>query len=106
MQWGIPGIPNDNCPLRENYDTVPIMPDRSRKKPRDINKLASSIVAEATNDSVASDNDKNPAAVALGRLGGLKGGRARADKLSAKRRKEIAQKAATTRWAARAEKDG
>lgn len=42
--------------------------------------------------------EKNPAAVALGRLGGLKGGRARAEKLSAKRRKEIAKKAAETRW--------
>ena len=41
---------------------------------------------------------KNPAAVALGRLGGLKGGKARKAKLSAKRRKEIAQKAARARW--------
>ena len=41
---------------------------------------------------------KNPAAVALGRLGGLKGGKARAAKLTTKRRKEIAQKAAKTRW--------
>ena len=42
--------------------------------------------------------EKNPAAVALGRLGGLKGGKARAEKLSAKKRKAIAQKAAKTRW--------
>jgi len=42
--------------------------------------------------------EKNPAAVALGRLGGLKGGKARAEKLSAKKRKEIAQKAAKARW--------
>jgi hypothetical protein len=41
---------------------------------------------------------KNPAAVALGRLGGLKGGKARAANLSAKKRKEIAQKAAKSRW--------
>jgi hypothetical protein len=41
---------------------------------------------------------KNPAAVALGRLGGLKGGKARAEKLSAKKRAEIARKAAKTRW--------
>jgi hypothetical protein len=41
---------------------------------------------------------KNPAAVELGRLGGLKGGKARADKLSARRRKAIAKKAATARW--------
>ena len=41
---------------------------------------------------------KNPAAVALGRLGGLKGGKARAKALSTKQRTEIAQKAARTRW--------
>ncbi len=41
---------------------------------------------------------KNPAAVALGRLGGLKGGKARAEKLSAKKRAEIAKKAAKARW--------
>jgi len=43
--------------------------------------------------------EKNPAAVALGRMGGLKGGRARADKLSPERLKEIAQRAAKQRWA-------
>jgi hypothetical protein len=43
--------------------------------------------------------DKNPAAVALGRLGGLKGGNARAAKLSPADRKEIAQRAAKQRWA-------
>jgi len=42
--------------------------------------------------------EKNPAAVALGRLGGRKGGPARAEKLSASRRSEIARKAAQTRW--------
>jgi hypothetical protein len=42
---------------------------------------------------------KNPAAVALGRLGGFKGGRARAAKLSPEERREIAQKAAKARWA-------
>jgi hypothetical protein len=41
---------------------------------------------------------KNPAAVALGRLGGLKGGKARAEKLTAAQRKESAQKAAMARW--------
>jgi len=43
---------------------------------------------------------KNPAAVALGRLGGLKGGKARAKKLSAKERSESARKAANSRWRA------
>jgi len=44
------------------------------------------------------DDGKNPAAVALGRLGGLKGGKARATKLSAEKRSEIAKKAAEARW--------
>ena len=43
-------------------------------------------------------NEKNPAAVALGRLGGLKGGRARADSLTPRQRSAIARKAAKTRW--------
>jgi len=42
--------------------------------------------------------EKNPYAASLGRLGGLKGGRARAATLSAKRRREIAAKAARARW--------
>jgi hypothetical protein len=41
---------------------------------------------------------KNPSAVALGRLGGLKGGKARAEKLSPARRSEIAREAVLTRW--------
>jgi len=55
-------------------------------------------------DDVAPDAEpkaeptKNPAAVALGRLGGLKGGKARAEKLTAKKRSEIAKKAAVARW--------
>jgi hypothetical protein len=44
---------------------------------------------------------KNPAAVALGKLGGMKGGRARAAKLSPEERKEIAQRAAKARWASK-----
>ena len=69
------------------------MPKRSSKR-QDVNVLAADIVAEATGDS-----EKNPAAVALGRLGGLKGGKARAKKLSKKRRSEIARNAAQARWA-------
>lgn len=65
-----------------------------RKRPTDINQLAAFLVGEATREPAI----KNPAAVALGRLGGLKGGKARAASLSAKRRKEIAQKAAESRW--------
>lgn len=71
------------------------MPKRSSKGKKtepDANELAASIVQKATSEG------KNPAAVMLGRLGGLKGGKARAKKLSAKKRKEIAKKAAKARW--------
>jgi hypothetical protein len=75
------------------------MPKRSSNDEPDINQLAASIVAQTTNgDAPANLNGKNPAAVALGRLGGLKGGKARAERLSAKRRKQIAKKAAKSRW--------
>ena len=50
------------------------------------------------------NESKNPAAVAVGRLGGLKGGKARAQKLSASARKRIATKAAVTRWAKKVKK--
>jgi hypothetical protein len=70
-----------------------------KKKPSDINVLAAQIVTEATKEPTDKNQpQKNPAAVALGRLGGLKGGPARAKKLSSKKRKEIARKAANTRW--------
>ncbi len=76
------------------------MPERSRKK-SDINLLAKSIVDDTTAEKLldkAVEDGKNPAAVLLGRLGGLKGGKARAASLSAKKRSEIAKKAAQTRW--------
>lgn len=63
---------------------------------KDLNQLAYFILEQATNDK--EDPVKNEAAVSLGRLGGLKGGKARADKLTPERRKEIAQKAAEKRW--------
>lgn len=118
------------------------MPDGPRRRPRDLNSLAASIVADATDETPDSytyrvewsdeDNEwvglcvelpslswldpdkgkalagierlaqnvagKDPAAVALGRKGGLKGGKARADKLTPEQRSEIAKKAAATRW--------
>lgn len=81
------------------------MPSRSSTRPRDPNQLAKLMVDLATGSSpdepVAEPNGKNPAAVALGRLGGKKGGAARAQKLSAEKRSEIAQKAAEARWAYR-----
>lgn len=82
------------------------MPGRSSrpKRPRDVNQLAASIVDAVTDDEPtmpAPDDDapaKNPAAVELGRLGGKKGGKARAEKLTPERRREIAKKAAEARW--------
>ncbi len=74
------------------------MPDRSRKRPTDLNKLAAAIVDDATSEPPERDDGKDPAAVALGRKGGLKGGKARAAKLTAKQRSEIAKKAAQARW--------
>jgi hypothetical protein len=77
------------------------MPKRSSKRPSDPNQLARLIVDMATGEAqlAAKDSDgKNPAAVALGRLGGLKGGKARAKALGPKQRTEIARKAAATRW--------
>jgi hypothetical protein len=73
----------------------------TKKRPSDVNIQAFQIVQEATQDKPASlepTKEKNPAAVALGRLGGLKGGPARAKILSSKRRKAIAQNAAKARW--------
>ncbi len=76
------------------------MHKRSSKKPKkDINQIAANIVRLATGEDEPQERQKNPAAVALGRLGGLKGGKARAEKLSPEERKEIASKAAKTRWA-------
>ncbi len=69
-------------------------------KRRDENQIAASILGQIT-QSVRDNPTKNPAAVALGRLGGLKGGRARASCLSSKRRSEIAKGAARSRWSSK-----
>lgn len=74
------------------------MPKRSSKRPRDVNALAAAIVDEATGTAKAEPDTRNPHAVALGSLGGKKGGPARAAKLSAKKRSDIAKKAAAARW--------
>lgn len=70
------------------------------KRPRDLNALAANIVLCATEGEpfFEEDNGKDPHAVALGRKGGLKGGVARANKLTAQERSEIAKKAAKARW--------
>jgi hypothetical protein len=79
------------------------MPDRSRKRPTDVNELAKQLVDEATGDAPQFDPDagKDPAAVALGRKGGLKGGKARAQSMTREERVEAAKKAAAARWANR-----
>ena len=75
------------------------MPKRSSKRrPQDVNELATSIVEEATSEG---ESGKNPHAVALGRLGGKKGGPARAKALTPERRREIAREAAEARWRSR-----
>jgi len=80
------------------------MPNRSSNRgqgPKDLNVIAFDIVQKATGQKPKEqppDPNKNPAAVTLGRLGGLKGGKARANKLTPEQRKEIARKAAQKRW--------
>lgn len=72
------------------------MPKRSSK---DLNQNAFGILQQITGENKSEPKpEKNPAAVALGRLGGLKGGKARAKKLSPERLSEIASKAAQKRW--------
>jgi hypothetical protein len=83
---------------------------KKKTPPTDVNVNAFEILRAATGEPANSHNrneepakkkappEKNPAAVALGRLGGLKGGKARMATLSPKRRAEIAKKAAQARW--------
>jgi hypothetical protein len=79
---------------------------KKEKLPSDFSKKARRVVELATGENLTQNSQKptkeehhkNPAAVALGRLGGLKGGKARANKLSPEKRKEIAKKAAEVRW--------
>ena len=82
------------------------MPNRSRKpkKRLDLAQLAKRIVDEATGQAERTpppDEGKDPAAVALGRKGGLKGGKARAAKMTKKQRSDSARKAAKARWEVR-----
>jgi hypothetical protein len=73
------------------------------KRPRDPNQRVKLIVDIATGESDApkAPRPKDPAAVELGRRGGLKGGKARAEKLSVWKRKQIARRAAQARWPAK-----
>jgi hypothetical protein len=81
-----------------------VVPNRSSKRgqgPKDFNQIAWEVVQKAIGEMPKEeppDPSKNPAAVTLGRLGGLKGGKARKEALSPERRKAIAKKAAEKRW--------
>jgi hypothetical protein len=65
------------------------MPERSPKRPVHLNRLAASIVDDATSEGKPTDDGKDPAAASLGRRGGLKGGKARAAKLAPEQRSAI-----------------
>lgn len=74
---------------------------KNPKRPKDANQLAKSVVDLLTggmSEEPSKEDGKNPHAVALGRQGGLKGGKARAEKLTKEQRSEIARKAAAKRW--------
>jgi hypothetical protein len=76
------------------------MPKRS-SKPRDLNSMAAAIVAQSVDPEDQGDDPyegKNPAAVELGRLGGQKGGKARAASMTPEQRSEAAKRAAEARW--------
>jgi hypothetical protein len=74
--------------------------EKRGKGTRDVNEVAFAVVQQATGQAPKPEPEpeKNPAAVSLGRLGGLKGGKARADSLSPSKRRAIARKAAAARW--------
>jgi hypothetical protein len=77
------------------------MADRSSRHPEDANETAFSVLQQVIGEKPKEKPPqvkKNPAAVSLGRLGGLKGGKARANALTPEKRKEIAKKAAAKRW--------
>jgi hypothetical protein len=77
--------------------TIPDMPKRS-SKPRDLNAMAASIVKQATDGEPQVKAQKDPAAVSLGRRGGLKGGKVRAERMTSEERSEAARRAARKRW--------
>jgi hypothetical protein len=76
------------------------MPDKPPKRPRDLNQWAKHMVDLVTGAAVEVDPNKgkDPAAVELGRRGGLKGGKARAKKMTKKQRSDSARKASVARW--------
>lgn len=89
--------------MRRRYALT--MPKRS-SKPRDLNAMAARIVEQATDESPPTEPDKDPAAVELGRRGGRKGGRARAERMTPEQRSESARRAANARWANQPKRPG
>jgi hypothetical protein len=78
---------------------MPKRSSRGKQGPEDANEIAFRVTQDATGEAPQeAPSEKNPAAVALGRLGGAKGGKARAAKLTAEQRSEIARRAARARW--------
>lgn len=71
---------------------------KGEKRPADLNRRAFDIVRIASGETEETGAGKDPTAVALGRRGGLKGGKARASALTPERRAEIAKAAAKSRW--------
>lgn len=82
------------------YWSMPKRSSTKKTRTRDRNEVAFDAVQRviALTEGAERRSERNPAAVALGRLGGLKGGRARAEKLTAAARSEIARQAADARW--------
>ena len=77
------------------------MTEKHPRRPRDMNQLAKRIVDLSVGQETeeqSEEREKNPHAVALGRLGGQRGGKARAERLTPARRSEIARTAAKSRW--------
>jgi len=88
----------------DSLDAIILGMAKHPKRPRDVNQLAHMIVGIATGEAEEAspvDAGKNPAAVELGRLGGRKGGKARAAALTPEERRAAALKAATARWGAK-----
>jgi hypothetical protein len=94
-------------PERSSCAIMPSMNTQHPKRPRDVNQLAKVIVDQATAEPTPEVQaapeppkpEKDPAAVSLGRRGGLKGGKARAASMTPEQRSEIAKRAASARWA-------
>jgi len=93
------------------WDNGAMSTPKHPKRPADVNQRAYQVFQEAVGEALPQpapivaepsekppEREKDPAAVALGRKGGLKGGRARAEKLTAEERSEIGKKAAKARW--------